>query len=104
MICKPFNEQEIFDILAKFLGVRYHYESQEHEVEQLDAYSAIKLLEKEHIQALRRAVLDLDVYETSHILEQIAENNKDLAASLKTIVNAYQYDILLDLLTGACNF
>jgi len=101
MICKPFNEQEIFDTLAKFLGVRYHYVNQGSDTAQLNASSAIKLLEKEHIQALRKAVLALDVNETDRLLEEIACKNKTAAEPLKTIVNGYQYDILLDLLNAA---
>lgn len=102
MICKPFNEQEIFNTLAHFLGVRYHYDNQKPEAEQLDAHLAINLLEKKHIHALRRAVLALDVNETDRLLEEIAEKDKTVAEPLKAIVGGYQYDILLDLLNGAC--
>ncbi len=99
LICKPFNEQEIFSTVAKHLGVTYRYVLENPEKRsQLNLASAVKQLSPEQAFALYQAVIALDVSETERVIEKIAQDDEAIADPIKKIVKSYQYDILLTLL------
>jgi PAS domain S-box-containing protein len=99
LICKPFNEQEIFCSLAKHLGVTYRYVDEKQQGgSQLNIAAAVSQLSKEQVIALRHAALNLDVNETERVIKEIAEDNEAIAEPIKAIVGSYQYDTLLALL------
>jgi len=100
---KPFYDYEIFEIMAKHLGVRYIYEDD-------DASSALKLNERniqvedinEVIPAdlkaeLCEAVIRLNRTKTSEIIEKVSVIDSSIGSYLKELAENLEYDRLLSL-------
>ena len=89
LVRKPFREQELFDVLARHLRLKFIYEqpppqesAQETPAltlrpEQLDALPA------ELLQDLRQAVIELDTARTQALIEQVTERDAPLGRALK---------------------
>jgi CheY-like chemotaxis protein len=104
LVRKPFREQELFDALARHLGLKFIYEQaplQEStqatpaftlRPEQLDA------LPPELLQDLRQAIIELDTARTQALIEQVAERDASLGRALKTLATQLDYKRLLKLL------
>jgi hypothetical protein len=102
---KPFREQELFDILARHLRLKYSYEkaprpesTQEApglalRPEQLEGLPAELLLD------LRQAVLELDTARTRALIEQVTERHHSLGRALNTLATQLDYKGLLELLS-----
>jgi CheY-like chemotaxis protein len=103
---KPYREQEIFEVMAKHLGVKYLYEKQEEAVpaeleadlqpEQLAALPAALL------DQLHQAVVELDQKQILASIERIKTVDARLVAGLNTFVGNLAYGPLLDLIEK-CN-
>jgi CheY-like chemotaxis protein len=103
---KPFKEAEIFDMLAKHLGVQFVYEEEnvgaQGTVPLSGAQCPVPLLTPEAIAALPdpiRSTLqaaaetaDLEIMLT--LIEQVRQDNEPLAEALSEVVNAYRFDVL----------
>lgn len=99
LIRKPFNEQEIFETIARYLDIAYCYaEDQLVPIPQPDTARAIVELPAELVDALRQAVLVLDVGETERLTRKIEEFDQATATTVRDLTRAYQYDKLLALL------
>ncbi len=100
---KPYRETEIFDLMAKHLGMRYQYDetqpmSPEIVAKQdLTAEDLAKLPEALR-SALYQAILELNMDKTTAIIDQIREQDAQVAESLKILVDNFEYDELLALL------
>jgi len=105
LVRKPFREQELFDILARHLRLKYSYEkaprpesTQEApglalRPEQLEGLPAELLLD------LRQAVLELDTARTRALIEQVTERHHSLGRALNTLATQLDYKGLLELLS-----
>ncbi len=98
---KPFRENEIFEVMARHLDVRYVYEEKPDQVslskqdidvrpEQLDA------LPGEMISQLYQAVVELDMESTLTLIEKIAEEDPVVGCALRTQAEKLNYRRLLD--------
>jgi CheY-like chemotaxis protein len=102
---KPFQEQEIFDLLYKHLGVRFVYEEEQQvagsrqQVTGEDALTpdAFAALPIELVSALREAIDALDIDTTNRIIDQIRQQNKPLATALAELAGGYRFDTLQEL-------
>jgi len=101
---KPFQEQEIFDMLQKHLGLRYVYEEpavlpkpQPPEQLSLDA-AALSGLPPDILADLRVAANTADLELTQLVIAQIRNLNAPLADALAELVNQYRFDTLLTII------
>ena len=101
---KPFREQEIFEIMAKYLGVKYQYENvseiktHREPPEELSLQKMASALSPEFLDELRTAVLTLDTAQTMTVIEKIALREPSVGAALKKLALDLDYDRLLTLL------
>ncbi len=100
LVRKPFREHEIFDALARHLGLKFIHEQapcQESpetsgfvlRPEQLDA------LPVQLLQDLRQAVVELDTVRTQALIQQVAERDASLGRALNTLATQLGYTRLL---------
>jgi PAS domain S-box-containing protein len=107
---KPYRESEIFDIMAKQLGVRYQYaEEQPPETQptampkkELTATDLANLPEVLRTE-LHQAAIDLNMGRIATNIEQIKEVDAVVAEALKILVENFEYDKLLGLLDAFDN-
>jgi len=104
LVRKPFREQEILDVLARHLRLKFIYEEAPRQEgapeapgltlrpEQLDALPA------ELLQGLRQAVVELDTARTQALIEQVTERDASLGRALNTLATQLDYKRLLKLL------
>ena len=103
VVGKPFLEQEIFDAMARYLGVQYLYRERERET---DRNQGIKLtsemlaeLPLELLEDLRQMTLVLDREATLQVIERIEVQAPDTAEALRTLVQDFQMGRLGELLS-----
>lgn len=107
IVYKPYRNEEIFDCMAEHLGVRYLYEETMHPETAGRALSAIELGEKlgqvppEWREALQSAAVELDVEKCLEISQQIAPIDSALATHLQALVNQFDFEGILKLLSNA---
>jgi signal transduction histidine kinase/DNA-binding response OmpR family regulator len=103
---KPFREQEIFEVMAKHLGLKYVYEEEfvepeaEVETEVQVTPQQLAALPAGIRNRLNQAAVELSESKCLKIIEQIKAHDADMAGALKTIINQLEFDLLLDLLQG----
>jgi CheY-like chemotaxis protein len=99
---KPFREEEIFEKMAHYLGVRYVYEplislpkaqagQSQINPELLDAMPV------EWRKQLHQAAIQVDAEQILRLIEQIPPEYANLALSLTDLVNNYQFDRIVAL-------
>jgi signal transduction histidine kinase/CheY-like chemotaxis protein len=99
---KPFKEAEIFDMLAKHLGVRFIYEEKQQAADSRQQTVESKALTPEAIAALpeelrtelQQAVEEVDFDRALRVIDQIHQQNESLAEALAELVKNYHFDIL----------
>jgi CheY-like chemotaxis protein len=107
---KPFREEEIFDTLAKHLGVRFVYDVEdaqpagaaaqpEDAVLPADSLTpeALMSLPADWVGDLHQAAIQLDADVILDLLDQIREQNASLANALASLVHDFRFDIILAL-------
>ncbi|MCP4716303.1 MAG: histidine kinase, partial [Deltaproteobacteria bacterium] len=107
-IRKPYRETEIFEALAKHLGVRFLYAEEESPVAasgeiELDI-EQLKRLQPELIKNLKEAAILLDEGCCFKAIGIISDDNHELGKSLRRMVENMQYNKILktlDSLTGS---
>ncbi len=102
---KPYRESEIFELIAKHLGVRYQYEgTQANETDHAETVKKdltptdLADLPQTLLDELQQAVTDLDMDKISQVIEKINKINTEVAKALKTLADNFEYDQLLALL------
>ncbi len=106
LVRKPFQEAEIFEVMARHLGVRYVYE----EAEGLEAKSegetpgdaltpeALAELPDDLLAELKQAIIDLDVDLIETVIGRIRKLNGPAGDGLADLARDFQYDKLLALI------
>jgi PAS domain S-box-containing protein len=101
---KPYREQEIFEMMAKHLGLKYVYKEKPVELEAgLETAAEITSQQLATLPAdirhrLQQAAILLDEGQILNIIEQIKAHDARMAAGLKTIVHNLEFRRLLNLL------
>ena len=101
---KPFNVQEVFATLTKYLGVKFIYQDQPRS-------SAIVELSPEMLsvlplalrQQLHEAASKLDIDETDEVIAQIHNLAPDIAQSLQKLAQSYQFEQIIQIVKAANN-
>lgn len=100
---KPFYDYEIFEIMAKHLGVRYIYENSDDLSERKMADQNLKIeqinniIPKDLRSDLCEAVIRLNRKKTSEIIEKISAFDEMIGEYLKELADNLEYDRLLSL-------
>jgi signal transduction histidine kinase/DNA-binding response OmpR family regulator len=104
---KPYRETEIFDIMGRHLGMRYQYEeTQPAEAEpkpqaihkQELSKADLANLPKALLEELHQAIIDLNMAQTTAVIDKIREQDVQIADSLEALADNFEYDKLLALL------
>ncbi len=104
LIRKPYREAEIFEAMARHLGLKFEYEGAqaaavgsagELRPEQLAALPA------ELLSRLHQAVLELDTAQTLELIEQVSSRDVAVGTALKGLATRLEFDRLLALLESA---
>jgi CheY-like chemotaxis protein len=101
-IRKPFREAEIYDKLAKHLGVRFIYEGAVEEEKEMmtgDALTsaALAVLPADWVGELYQAAVQADVDLARDVVARIRERDGPLADALASLVRGFRFDIIVDL-------
>jgi predicted ATPase/signal transduction histidine kinase/CheY-like chemotaxis protein/tRNA A-37 threonylcarbamoyl transferase component Bud32 len=104
-IRKPFRESEIFEMMAKHLGVRYIYEhSATMEMSEVDSSRVLtgayvrEKLSAEQMANLEMAILSLEPEEMASIVQQIRQIDVALAEAISCRLDNFEYDFILNLI------
>jgi signal transduction histidine kinase/DNA-binding response OmpR family regulator len=103
---KPFREQQVFEVMAKHLGLKYVYEEEpvapDAGVETETQVSPVQLasLPSDLRFRLHQAVVEANEVKCLKIVEQIEAHDANMAGKLQTIVNQLEFHRLVKLLQG----
>jgi CheY-like chemotaxis protein len=104
VVRKPFREQELFDALARHLGLRFIYDQAPGHQGREDA-PGLSLrpeqwdaLPPQLLQDLRQAALELDTTRTQALIGQVTELDASLGRALNRLASQLDYKRLLKLL------
>jgi DNA-binding response OmpR family regulator len=106
---KPFRKDEICDMLAKHLGVRFVYEEEPaplaparpEEAAYVPSADALAALPAAWLADLEQATTRADLHQILHLLGQIREHNAALAEGLADLASNYEYKRILTLIEQA---
>ena len=102
VVHKPFQVQEIFDVMAEQLGVRYLYEevTRERGAPSEDKLSTeiLTALSEDQRQALKQAARMLDAALAKEIIDSIHDSHPTVADGLLSLLNDFRFDQILALL------
>ena len=101
LIRKPYREIEIFETMARQLGLKYEYEG-----EQATAVGSaselrpgqLAALQPELLSSLRQAVIELDTARTLELIEQVVSRDAAVGAALKGLAARLEFGRLLAVL------
>jgi CheY-like chemotaxis protein len=106
LVCKPFFEQEIFEVMAKHLDLNYVYEDEPAapdvvvETKVQATPQQLQTLPEDIYNKLHRAAMELDERRILKLIEQIGMHDADMAGMLQAIVNRLEFHRLAKLLQG----
>ncbi len=103
LIRKPYQEPEIFDAMARHLGLKYVYEGETPEISAAAEYRLGELtaLPSSLRSQLYQAAIELDTARTLALIEEVGSKNASLGAALEALAKRLDYDGLLRLLESA---
>ncbi len=99
---KPFRETDIFEMMQKYLGVRYVYE-ESRDAERIitpatfrDVLSpeAILAIPSEMLAEMRQAVIEVDPSKMHQMIVMIRHEHQALAEALEALIKEFRFDIL----------
>ncbi|MGL5881175.1 MAG: ATP-binding protein [Xenococcaceae cyanobacterium] len=105
-IAKPFQEQTIFEIMAKYLGVSYLYEekySSDRISNSSDRKTALrsedlKIMPEQWRQSLYQAAMQVDGEWLDRLIAQIPESDRAIATKLTEMNRNYSFDEIMELM------
>ena len=102
LVRKPFREAEVFEAMARHLGVEYEYEGAEEEGVQLDPSGAVSAglarQDEQWMSKLRDASTQADAEQIITLAEEIAEDDPELASYLVKITEDFNFHVILNML------
>jgi PAS domain S-box-containing protein len=101
IVAKPFREAEIFDAMARWLGVRYEHDAPAAPAGAPLSAGQLAALRPDERAELERALGAGDDLDARAAVERIAAREPELGAALMRMVRGFQLDELLDLLERA---
>ena len=104
LVRKPFREQELFDAMARHLGLKFIYDNAPGHQGGEDAPGLqvgpeqFEGLPAELLRELRQAVIELDTARTQALIEQVSARDASLGRALNTLAAQLDYKRLLKLI------
>lgn len=103
LVRKPYREQEILEVMAKHLDLRYVYENEREEAvsDEPDVElgpEQLTTLPEDLLKPLRQAVIRLDIHQAMELIEKIFEHDAAIGCALRALAKKLNYDLLLRLL------
>jgi CheY-like chemotaxis protein/anti-sigma regulatory factor (Ser/Thr protein kinase) len=103
IISKPYRETEIFDCMAKHLGVCYIYQEPMNEQLSLSeplTSERLTQLPEELLNALQYAITSLDIEQSLSVIESIKAIDAPLADTLSQYINQFDFEAIAKLFSG----
>ena len=101
---KPFHESELFDKIAKLLGVHYVYEeataTSEPETGSAFSAQALAALPEDLVDRIRRATVSADFDAVLELADEVGRTDQQLATSLRDLAERFDADTILATLPG----
>jgi CheY-like chemotaxis protein len=106
IVIKPFNENDIVEMVQKHLNVKFLYAADEIPAENANLKkdklrltpSDFDALPKEMVMKFKTSVEALEIDMAINVIEEIREQNQPLADALQKLVEEYRFDTLQKLL------
>ena len=102
VVRKPFRDHEIFESMARQLGIKYIYKDRDEVTAQNQGINLtaemLAELPPELLQELREAALTLDREAIIAVIERIEPVSLDTAKGLRTLTDNFQIGLICDLL------
>jgi PAS domain S-box-containing protein len=103
LVRKPFREQELFEVMARHLGLKYLYEKEGEQIVPAGPKAAIRpeqwaALPAELLAQLHQAAVELDTARTLALIERVAEHDASIGGVLIELARKLDYPHLLKLL------
>jgi signal transduction histidine kinase/DNA-binding NarL/FixJ family response regulator len=100
LVRKPFRDHEIFESMARQLGIKYLYKDRGAETAQGINLTAEMLagLPPDLLQELRETTLELNQEAILEVIDRIEEHAPDTAGHLRTLVQNFEMDRIRELL------
>jgi PAS domain S-box-containing protein len=97
LVRKPYRAQEIYDCLARQLGVEYFYDEQSKPAVEPVVLTAamLSVLPDQLRRALETAVTSLESERIDEVIAQIADYDKTVQAALSQLAETYDYPAIL---------
>jgi signal transduction histidine kinase/DNA-binding response OmpR family regulator len=96
---KPYRSEEVFDCMARHLGVRYVYETRSEPAAQdlthLLRPESLAQLPPAKLEELERAVISLDPSRIGLVVAQVSEKNASVGAALRRLTDKLAYSPIL---------
>ncbi|MBF0225620.1 MAG: response regulator [Desulfobacterales bacterium] len=101
-IRKPFVENQIFETMAKYLGVKYIYENRQPKInadnKSLNNISDFSNIPHELFLKLEKAIISLDMDNISSVIKEIHGKNSNVGDKIEEMANTFDYNRILDLI------
>jgi CheY-like chemotaxis protein len=101
---KPFRQEEIVEILAKYLGVRFLYEPSRGQpptaTNLQPAGLSLEGMPAHWIVSLRQAAMEADSNKIKMLADQIHGQKPDLASALTELADNFDHDTILNAIEG----
>lgn len=101
-ISKPFQEKEIFDKIARYLGVQYIYQVVEQRPKKLLVETLcvedLSMMSPEWLEEMYQAAYYLDTEVMNELIRQIPESKAGLSRVLTDIINNFNSDRIMELI------
>jgi PAS domain S-box-containing protein len=103
LVRKPYREQELFEVMARHLGLKYSYEEEDGGAAPVGPVPSFRpeqwaALPAELLIQLRQAAVELDTTRTLALIEQVTERDASMGAVLNELARKLDYKNLLRLL------
>jgi hypothetical protein len=103
---KPFREQEIFEVMAKHLGLKYVYEDilpadetpMDTPVQMPLISQSLPKVPEAILMDLLHAAEETNPAKTQAVIDLIAEQNQPLASELSKLAADFRFDVLRNLI------
>jgi signal transduction histidine kinase/DNA-binding response OmpR family regulator len=100
---KPFREEEIFEMLARHLGIRYIHEQKPGFVNEVVAMvrpnqALFRGISPELRAQLRRAALECNAEQVANVIAEVRLTDETAASGLATLAKTYRYPEILQLI------
>jgi len=109
---KPFRDEDILEMIAKYLQVRYLYQDNSDlndpllsgnnisEITEFLTSQTLAKMPKNWVLELERAATELDEKEIIFLLNEIRSEHPNIVNAIENLVNNFRFDLIVDLIEG----